>query len=156
MDSKTLEQAKEQIVFEEGIKNSVYLCSESHKTVGIGHLCLKGEPEFEMDIGTKISPERTQELFNADFNQTLNDCKALFPEFDDYNAQIQIVLLNMCFQLGLPRLKGFKKMRKALDERNFVQMAKEMENSRWYRQTTNRAERQIARIESLIPIDVSS
>ena len=55
----------------------------------------------------------------------------------------------MCFQLGRPRLSNFVKFIAAVNDRDWVKAADEMEDSRWYKQTTARAERLIARIITL-------
>jgi lysozyme len=60
---------------------------------------------------------------------------------------IQHVLANMCFQLGRPRLSKFKNLIAAVEDLDWAKMADEMEDSNWYRQTTNRAVRLIARVE---------
>jgi lysozyme len=53
----------------------------------------------------------------------------------------------MCFQLGRPRLSKFKKMIAAVEDMNWEKMADEMENSRWFQQTKNRAKRLIAIVD---------
>jgi hypothetical protein len=53
----------------------------------------------------------------------------------------------MCFQLGRPRLSKFKNLIAAVEDLDWAKMADEMEDSNWYRQTTNRAVRLIARVE---------
>ena len=53
----------------------------------------------------------------------------------------------MCtFQLGGPRLRKFKKMIAAINDSNWDEAAAQMEDSRWYKQTTNRATRLIDRV----------
>jgi lysozyme len=49
------------------------------------------------------------------------------------------VLIEMVFNLGMPRLMGFKKMLSALERKDYEQAAKEMLNSRWSVQVGNRA-----------------
>ena len=53
----------------------------------------------------------------------------------------------MCFQLGRPRLSKFKNMIAAVEDLDWAKMADEMENSNWFRQTPNRAQRLIDRVE---------
>jgi lysozyme len=52
----------------------------------------------------------------------------------------------MSFQLGKPRLSKFKKMIAAVQNEDYPEMAEQMEDSRWYKQTTNRAQRLIDRV----------
>ena len=49
------------------------------------------------------------------------------------------VLLDMGFNLGVPRLNKFKNMWKALSELNYIGASFEMLDSRWAKQTPNRA-----------------
>ena len=55
----------------------------------------------------------------------------------------------MVFQLGLPKLNKFKKFKQCLMEKNFAGAIVEMKDSRWYNQTTNRANRLIKKMEEL-------
>jgi lysozyme len=45
----------------------------------------------------------------------------------------------MCFNLGITRLKGFKKMLKACELKNYTLASQEMLTSLWARQVGNRA-----------------
>jgi hypothetical protein len=53
----------------------------------------------------------------------------------------------MCFQLGRPRLSKFKNLIAAVNDLDWASMSDEMEDSNWYKQTTNRADRLIARVD---------
>jgi lysozyme len=55
--------------------------------------------------------------------------------------QIQRALVNMCFNMGWPRLSGFKKMIAALERDDFETAAAEALNSRWARQVGDRSRR---------------
>ena len=52
----------------------------------------------------------------------------------------------MAFQLGGPRLRKFKKLIAATHDEDYPEMATQMEDSRWFKQTTNRAQRLIDRV----------
>ena len=78
--------------------------------------------------------------------RAINDCISLFDNFDKLPEDIQHVLTNMSFQLGRPRLSKFKKMIAAVHNEDYREMATQMEDSRWHKQTTNRANRLIERV----------
>ena len=59
----------------------------------------------------------------------------------------------MMFNMGRPRLSGFKKFNAAIGAVDWKEAAKEGRDSRWYRQVTNRAERLMARLENLESVD---
>jgi hypothetical protein len=52
----------------------------------------------------------------------------------------------MSFQLGRPTLSKFKNMIAAVHDEDYQEMANQMEDSRWFRQTPNRAQRLIDRV----------
>ena len=43
---------REELKLDEGIKYEIYLDHLGLKTCGIGHLCVKGEPEFNQEVGS--------------------------------------------------------------------------------------------------------
>ena len=84
--------------------------------------------------------------FEKDIQVSISDCKKIFDNFDELPEEIQRVLANMSFQLGRPTLSKFKNMIAAVHAQDYGEMANQMEDSRWYRQTTNRAQRLIERV----------
>tara|TARA_R100000700_G_scaffold40260_1_gene55370 strand:- start:637 stop:1092 length:456 start_codon:yes stop_codon:yes gene_type:complete len=141
---------QDEIANDEGVVYELYRCSLGHLTGGIGHLVTEWDEEYYgMPVGTKVPHEQVDAWFAVDINRTLQDCKEIFPDFNDLPNEAQLVIANMCFQLGRPRLSNFKKFIAAVNDRDWVKAADEMEDSRWYKQTTARAERLIARIITL-------
>lgn len=134
---------------DEGIKYEVYLDHLHLKTVGIGHLCREDEPEYHMEVGTPVSEERVQELFERDLDVVRFDCLKLYPNFDELPEDCKLIIANMMFNLGLPRLSGFKKMKAAVDAGDWEEAANQMESSKWYSQVPNRAERLCNRMRLL-------
>ena len=55
----------------------------------------------------------------------------------------------MMFNLGYPRYSKFKLMIKGIKDKNYNEAAKQMKQSRWYSQVTNRAERLIERMKKV-------
>ena len=139
---------------DEGIKYELYLCSENHLTGGIGHLITEWDVDYYgKPIGYPVPNEQVNAWFEKDIDVTINDCKIIFEEFDSLPEEAQLVIANMCFQLGRPRLSKFKKFIAAVKEQDWERAADEMKDSRWYKQTTARAERLISRIQVLgVPI----
>ena len=139
---------------DEGIKYELYLCSENHLTGGIGHLITEWDADYYgKPIGYPVPNEQVNTWFEKDIDVTINDCKIIFEEFDSLPEEAQLVIANMCFQLGRPRLSKFKKFIAAVKEQDWERAADEMKDSRWYKQTTARAERLISRIQILgVPV----
>ena len=139
-----------EIADDEGVKYETYRCSEGYPTGGIGHLITEWDEDyFDKPIGTKIPHEKVDEWFSSDIKVTLSDCKIIFEEFDSLPNEAQLVIANMCFQLGRPRLSKFKNFIAAVKTQDWNRAADEMKDSRWYKQTTARAERLISRIQAL-------
>ena len=61
----------------------------------------------------------------------------------------------MCFQLGRPRLSKFHNMIAAVEDLDWARMADEMEDSNWYKQTPNRAQRLITKVDRQITREVA-
>ena len=145
-----LVKLQDEIANDEGVVYELYRCSLGHLTGGIGHLITEWDEQYYgMPVGTKVPHEQVDAWFAVDINRTLQDCKEIFPDFNDLPEEAQLVIANMCFQLGRPRLSNFRKFIAAVNDRDWIKAADEMEDSRWYKQTTARAERLIARIITL-------
>jgi lysozyme len=61
------------------------------------------------------------------------------PCVEDLDAVRQLVLVDMAFNLGVPRLCKFKKMWAAIEAKDFPTAAKEMLDSRWANQVKSRS-----------------
>ena len=137
---------RKEIEADEGCKYETYRCSEGYPTAGIGHLLTEWDEEYSEPIGTAVSEEQVQKWFEKDVQTAINDCKDIFNDFDSLPEDIQHVLINMAFQLGGPRLSKFKRMIAAVEVEDYREMSLEMEDSRWFKQTPNRAQRLIDRV----------
>ena len=144
-----LTQLREELAFDEGIKHEVYLDHLGYPTFGIGHLIKVTDPENGQAVGTPISEERVNEAFEQDIQDVLKDCSKLYPDFDDLPEEAQLIIANMMFNLGYPRLSKFKNMKAAVDARDWSLAAREMQSSRWYKQVTNRAQRLCDRMSAI-------
>ena len=91
---------------DEGCVNEIYICPAGHPTFGIGHMITKKDAEHGEPVGTAVSDERVQEAFEADITITLADCEKLYPDFDELPEEVQLIIANMLFNMGLPRLSS--------------------------------------------------
>jgi lysozyme len=145
-----IDQLREELEADEGVKHEIYLDHLGLKTCGVGHLCRKGEPEYDMEVGTSISEERVAELFERDISWTLKDCYKLIPDLDMLPEPVRLIFSNMVFNLGMNRLGMFKRFLAAIEDRDWQKAAVEMADSKWARQVPNRAGRLIKRMEALV------
>ena len=144
-----IQELREQLEIDEGVRYAIYLDHLGLPTFGIGHLVKESDPEQGQSLGTAVSSERVVEAFESDIQSVLRDCNILYSDFDDLPEEAQQVIANMMFNLGRPRLSKFAGMKRGVDARDWNQAADEMVDSAWYRQVTKRADRLVERIRAL-------
>ena len=140
---------RQQLAEDEGCKYEVYLDHLGLPTCGIGHLITESDEEHGKPVGETVTQERVQSLFNLDIAITIEDCKRLYPDFDELPEEAQLIIANMCFNLGYPRLSKFKDMKAAVNARDWVAAGAAMIDSRWYTQVPTRARRLVDRMKKL-------
>ena len=72
-----------------------------------------------------------------------------FPFFDSLPSDCKSVLMEMCYQLGVTGVSKFKKALKAMEDGDWEKAADEMLDSKWAKQTPNRAKEMSNIIRSL-------
>jgi len=140
------EQLRKEIEEDEGCKYEIYKDHLGLPTFGIGHLITEWDEEYGKPDGTEISEERVSSCFKADIHVTIEECKKLYDDFDKLPDEVQLILCNMMFNMGRPRLSKFKKMNEAITNEDWIEASVQMEDSRWYNQVTNRAKRLVERM----------
>ena len=144
-----IEKLREEIEYDEGNVEKIYLDHLGLPTFGIGHLVSESDPEHGWEVGTPVSNDRCVEAFNEDIKTVVSDCYKLYPDFDDLPEEAKRIIANMMFNMGRPRLSKFKGMKRGVDARDWNAAADEMVDSRWYRQVTNRADRLVERMRNI-------
>ena len=143
------DRLREEIAEDEGCKYEIYLDHLGLPTTGIGHLITEADEEHGKPVGTVVEQERVKQLFNLDMAVTVDECKVLYPDFDELPEECQHIIANMMFNMGRPRLSKFKDMKAAVDARDFNAAGAAMIDSRWYTQVPNRARRLVDRMRAL-------
>ena len=144
-----IEKLRDQLKIDEGCVNSVYLDHLNLPTVGIGHLVTEWDNEYGKPVGTEVSEDRVNELFDQDVQVTIDECKLLYNNFDELPEEAQQIIANMMFNMGRPRLSRFHKMKRAVDAGDWEEAGNQMKDSRWYDQVTTRAERLVKRMKAI-------
>lgn len=121
----------ERLVLHEGLRLKPYRCTAGKLTIGVGRNL--------DDVG--ISEEEARILLENDVQRSHIACLHAFPWYAGLDGVRQGIILEMCFNLGLTRLKGFKKMLKAMELKNYALASQEMMTSLWAKQVGKRAER---------------
>ena len=122
----------------EGFSPTVYEDTLGYKTVGYGHLVTIKD---EFVIGEVYSTDDLEDVFEDDYKIAFDNAHDLLEDEDvPFHETVESVLIEMAFQLGLPRLKKFVNFIQGLKDQDYKKAADEMIDSRWAKQTPNRAE----------------
>ncbi len=122
---------RQSVMASEGLRLKPYLDTAGKWTVGYGRNLT--------DVG--ISKLEAEVLLDHDLAQAEVDCRRSFQWFATLNDVRQRVLVDMCFNLGLPRLQEFRRMLAAVAAHDYDGAANEMLASRWAEQVKGRAQR---------------
>ena len=81
------------------------------------------------------------DILKKDLQEAIRGARSLMEDHGcaDIDEQAEEILIEMVFQLGMTGVSKFKKMWKALAELNYIGASYEMLDSRWAKQTPNRA-----------------
>ena len=134
-----IDKLREELTFDEGCIDKIYLDHLGYATFGIGHLVLEADPEHGQEVGTPVSEERIKECFERDIQNVCNDLDRNISWWRDLPEDLVLVIANMCFNLGINRLLNFKNFLAAMEEREWDKAAVEMLDSRWAKQVGPRA-----------------
>jgi len=140
----------EKLVAHEGLRLQVYKDTLGIDTIGIGrNLQDRGISKEELDELDIPSIDHVYEygiteadamfLAQNDVQIVEEELLRAHPCVEKLDAVRQLILIDMAFNLGVPRLCKFKKMWAAVHEEKFDVAAKEMLDSRWANQVKSRA-----------------
>jgi len=137
----------QELIADEGYKYEIYLDHLGYPTMGVGHLILESDEEHGKEVGTAISEQRIMECLHADIDIVCKELDRGLSWWRGLSDNHRRVLANMCFNLGLPRLSGFKKFLAAMEEGDMDTAAEEMMDSKWATQVGDRAKRLQIRVK---------
>lgn len=127
----------------EGYRLDPYFCTEGHLTGGYGHKILEGEVVPTTKEGWDL-------LFEKDFNKAWDSMIDLCSTHElNIHIKAQGILCEMIFQMGASGVSKFKNMILALKSKSYSVAASEMLDSRWAKQTPNRAKELSSRMAEL-------
>ena len=132
-----LERLMESVKKHEGYRNKVYLDTLGKRTVGVGHLCVEDFWEDDKEYEEKF----LMEILADDLQNAIKGARELKEEHSctDIDEIAQEILVEMVFQLGKNGVSKFRNMWKALAEKNYIGASFDMSDSKWAKQTPNRA-----------------
>jgi lysozyme len=122
-----IEQLRKQLMRHEGFRSHAYQDTEGYWTIGYGRL-------IDQRLGGGITEQEAAVLLDADIARARQEAMNAWPWLVNVDSARQDVVVNMAFNMGVPRLKGFRKFLAALQAGDFSRAADEMLDSRWARQ----------------------
>ncbi len=128
---------------EEGFRSKPYICSEGYPTIGIGWKIGRHNQslnDFENMTVCQATAYAQCDFMVAGITAQLSNRLSFFY---DLNEARQCVLISMAYQMGINGLMKFKNMIDAIEEGCWTDAAHEGLDSRWSKQTPERAERQM-------------
>lgn len=122
---------KSLLINDEGYKQFPYTDTTGHLSVGIGRNLV--------DRGISFLEAVT--LLENDISYVIERLTSLLPYFNDLDEMRQIVLINMCFNLGVQGLLKFEKMLEFCKNNDFEKASEEILDSEAAEQNPNRYKR---------------
>jgi lysozyme len=124
---------RDALIGDEALRTRPYKDTVGKLTIGVGrNLDDRG-----------ITKDEALYLLNNDIADCANDLATSFAWFSKLDWVRQNVLLNMRFQLGPSRFRGFKKLLSAVERGDYADAAVQMADSAWADQVPKRAQRLI-------------
>ena len=127
MTEKLLEMLKRH----EGVRSHVYLCSAGYETIGVGRNISKS--------GMGLSDDEVDYLLENDIVRVIKELSSEYPWFKDLDDVRKDAMIDISFNLGATRFRGFKRALAAMEVADYTTAAKEFLDSKWSRDVKGRA-----------------
>lgn len=129
--SEFIEKLSERLEVEEGCELYPYQCTADVLTIGIGRA-----------IGTRgITKDEALYMLKTDIEIITNELNASFPWWKDMSENRRLALADLAFNLGMPKLKAFKRCLAHMEEGKYAESAMELLDSNYARQLPARSQR---------------
>ncbi len=127
MTEKLLEMLKRH----EGVRSHVYLCSAGYETIGVGRNISKS--------GMGLSDDEVDYLLENDIVRVIKELSSEYPWFKDLDDVRKDAIIDIGFNLGATRLRGFKRALAAMDVADYKTASLEFLDSKWSRDVKGRS-----------------
>jgi len=116
----------------EGVETHAYVDTVGKVTIGVGR-------NIDKNLGLGLSAAEIDYLLANDLQRVEAELSQTFEWYDSLNDARKDAMMDICFNLGLPRLMLFKKSLAAMSNRHYEIAAVELLDSRWAVQVGQRA-----------------
>jgi lysozyme len=113
-------------------RHVAYKCPEGYWTLGIGR-------NIDPENGIGLSDEEVDFLLENDIARVIKELAAEYPWFNDLDDVRKDAMIDIAFNLGATRLRGFRKALAAMEVADYATAATEFLDSRWAKQVGGRA-----------------
>ena len=127
MTEKLLEMLKRH----EGVKSHVYLCSAGYETIGVGRNISKS--------GMGLSDDEVDYLLENDIVRVIKELSSEYPWFRGLDDVRKDAIIDISFNLGATRLRGFKRALAAMEVADYTTASLEFLDSKWSRDVKGRS-----------------
>ena len=115
----------------EGVRSHVYLCSAGYETIGVGRNISKS--------GMGLSEDEVNYLLENDIERVIKELSSEHPWFNSLDDVRKDAMIDISFNLGATRLRGFKRALAAMEVADYTTAAKEFLDSKWSQDVKGRA-----------------
>ena len=120
------------LIKHEGSEKYAYFCTSGKLTIGVGR-------NIDPEGGIGLSPREITYLLQNDVDRVEQELINSIPWVEHMEWQRMDALVNICFNLGLPRFLKFKKALAAAEDQDWELCADEFMDSMWASQVGQRA-----------------
>ena len=115
----------------EGVRDKVYMCSAGYETIGVGRNISKS--------GMGLSDDEVDYLLENDIVRVIKELSSEYPWFKDLDDVRKDAIIDIGFNLGATRLRGFKRALAAMDVADYKTASLEFLDSKWSRDVKGRS-----------------
>lgn len=116
----------------EGVETHAYKCTANKTTIGVGR-------NIDPDGGIGLSQSEINYLLSSDVKRVNDELAGAFSWYRTLGTARKDAIMDMCFNMGLPRLMKFKKALAGMALGDYNEAATEFLDSRWAKQVGQRA-----------------
>ena len=128
MTEKLLEMLKRH----EGVEHHIYRCSAGFWTLGAGR-------NVDPQGGLGLSDDEVDYMLQNDIERVIKELSAEYRWFNSLDDVRKDAMIDISFNLGATRLRGFKRALAAMEVADYKMAAKEFLDSKWSRDVKGRA-----------------
>lgn len=129
--SVNVKQLKADLIRDEGVRQFPYTDSVNKCTIGVGRNLT--------DIG--LNDDEISFLLSTDINVVVANIQQYLPWVAEHPEPVQRALANLCFNIGINGLLGFKNSLDLVKQKKYSEAADNFLKSKWAAQVKSRATR---------------